>query len=240
VDTSDFALGTVSLPTFARPDFVDFLWTIPLAIAIAVGAFVILRLARMFVRLVVSREFVLLPLAGLAIAGLAIAFSEAADKPVYAVLFSGEEALPPLVADPGAWSVGALALLIAFKGVAWAISLAGFRGRACVSRAVPGSRRGHDGVAPAGVCAHTRGGRGYGRRDRGRPSAPAFGGDPRGAADGEQRRRHIARHHRRSDSRLSHDSHSLGPAARRTAHRWCRHAGASGATRPGMSAGARA
>src|SRR6185503_2321445 len=45
VDTSDFALTAVSLPTFARPDFADFLWSIPLAIAIAVGAFVVLRLA---------------------------------------------------------------------------------------------------------------------------------------------------------------------------------------------------
>jgi chloride channel protein, CIC family len=128
VDTSDFALGAVSLPTFARPDFADFAWTIPLAIAIAVGAFVILRLARMFLRVVESREFVLLPLAGLAIAGLAIAFSEAADHSVSEVLFSGEEALPSLVANPGAWSVSALVLLIAFKGVAWSIALAGFRG----------------------------------------------------------------------------------------------------------------
>jgi H+/Cl- antiporter ClcA len=128
VDTSDFALSPVSLPTFARPDFADFLWTIPMAIAVAVVAFVILRLARMFLRLVESREFVLLPLAGLAIAGLAIAFSEAADKSVSEVLFSGEVALPSLVANPGAWSISALVLLIAFKGLAWSISLAGFRG----------------------------------------------------------------------------------------------------------------
>jgi H+/Cl- antiporter ClcA len=128
VSTSDFALEPLVLPTFVRPDFADFLWTIPLAIAIAVGAFVILRLARMLLRLIESREFLLLPLAGLAIAGLAIAFSEAADQSVNAVLFSGETALPSLVGHPGAWSLSALALLIAFKGVAWAISLAGFRG----------------------------------------------------------------------------------------------------------------
>ena len=30
--------------------------------------------------------------------------------------------------NPGAWSVSALALLIAFKGIAWSISLGGFRG----------------------------------------------------------------------------------------------------------------
>jgi H+/Cl- antiporter ClcA len=32
------------------------------------------------------------------------------------------------VANAGTWSVSALALLIVFKGLAWAISLAGFRG----------------------------------------------------------------------------------------------------------------
>jgi H+/Cl- antiporter ClcA len=128
VDTSDFALSPLSVPAFARPNFADFLWTIPLGIAIAVVAFMILRLARMSLRLVESREFVLLPLAGLAISGLAIAFSEAADKSVNAVLFSGEVALPSLVANPGAWSLSALALLIAFKGLAWSIALAGFRG----------------------------------------------------------------------------------------------------------------
>ncbi len=128
VDTSDFALEPVTLPTFARPDFADFLWTIPMAVAVVVVAFVILRLARMFLRFLESHEFALLPLAGMAIAGLAIAFSEATDKSVNEVLFSGETALPSLVANQDAWSLGALTLLIAFKGLAWSISLAGFRG----------------------------------------------------------------------------------------------------------------
>ena len=65
---------------------------------------------------------------GVAVAGLAIAFSEAADKGVDQVLFSGQDALGPLVANPAAWSLSALALLVAFKGIAWSISLGGFRG----------------------------------------------------------------------------------------------------------------
>jgi H+/Cl- antiporter ClcA len=44
------------------------------------------------------------------------------------VLFSGQEALGPLVSDAGGWSLSALALLIGFKGIAWTISLGGFRG----------------------------------------------------------------------------------------------------------------
>jgi H+/Cl- antiporter ClcA len=66
--------------------------------------------------------------AGLAVAGLAIAFSEATDRGVDEVLFSGQESLPGLVADAGGWSIGALCALIAFKGIAYSISLASFRG----------------------------------------------------------------------------------------------------------------
>ena len=44
------------------------------------------------------------------------------------MLFSGQDQLPGLVAGADSWSATALALVIAFKGLAWSISLAGFRG----------------------------------------------------------------------------------------------------------------
>ena len=68
------------------------------------------------------------PSAGLIIAGLAIAFSEITDHPVNDVLFSGQDEVGGLVAHASAYSVGALIALLAFKGLAYAISLAGFRG----------------------------------------------------------------------------------------------------------------
>jgi hypothetical protein len=77
---------------------------------------------------VTSREFLLLPVAGLVVAGLAIAFSEATDKSIDNVLFSGQEALPTLVSGAETWSLSALALLLIFKGLAYSISLASFRG----------------------------------------------------------------------------------------------------------------
>jgi hypothetical protein len=40
----------------------------------------------------------------------------------------GEFSLGPLVENPAAWSLSALALLIAFKGVAYGLSLGAFRG----------------------------------------------------------------------------------------------------------------
>jgi H+/Cl- antiporter ClcA len=128
LSTSDYALGPLSLPAFPRPGIADFAWTIPLAAAVAAGSVLITLFARQVLRLVRRRPFVLLPASGLVIGGLAIAFSKAADKGVDQVLFSGQDQLGQDVVGVGTWSLGALALLILFKGLAWGISLAGFRG----------------------------------------------------------------------------------------------------------------
>src|SRR5271156_4084464 len=65
---------------------------------------------------------------GLTVAGLAIAFQEATGKPFQEVLFSGQASIPQLVSKAGTWSIGALALLIVFKGIAYSLSLGSFRG----------------------------------------------------------------------------------------------------------------
>ena len=88
----------------------------------------IFRLAAEARRVLARRRYLLLPAAGLIVAGLAIAFSQAADKSTDDVLFSGQDSLGPLVENAGTWSVWALALLIGFKGLAYGISLGGFRG----------------------------------------------------------------------------------------------------------------
>ncbi len=128
VDTANISLDLLQLPDFPRPDVTDFLWTIPYAATIAIGTVVIFRLARVTVRIVTPRPFTALPAIGLVIAGLAIAFAEITGKGVDQVLFSGQESIGPLTAEPGAWSLGALAALIAFKSIAYALSLGGFRG----------------------------------------------------------------------------------------------------------------
>ena len=122
------SIPVLHLPAFSRPDIADFGWTILLAVAIAVVTFIIFRIARETHRLAAPRPFLVLPAAGLAVAGLAIGFSQAADKSVTDALFSGETELAPLVGHPGAWSLSALALLLAFKGLAYALSLGSFRG----------------------------------------------------------------------------------------------------------------
>jgi H+/Cl- antiporter ClcA len=128
LSTSDFAIGALPLPDFPEPTAADFAWSLPLGVAIAVGTWAVFRVAREIEPGTLRRPFLALPLAGVAVAGLAIAFSELANKGSEEVLFSGQDQLPGLISGAAEWSVGALVLLIVFKGIAWAISLASFRG----------------------------------------------------------------------------------------------------------------
>ncbi|MBV9800929.1 MAG: chloride channel protein [Solirubrobacterales bacterium] len=128
LSTSAFSLGVLQLPKFARPDIAEFGWTIALALAIAVLAQIVVRGGLGTLQVVTRRLLVLLPLVGLIVAGLAIAFTQSTGKSVNELLFSGQDQLPGLVAQAGTWSLSALALLIAFKGVAYALCLGSFRG----------------------------------------------------------------------------------------------------------------
>lgn len=128
LSTSAFALGVLQLPHFGHPDIAEFGWTIGLAAAIAVVTRFIM-LGGLGTHRAVSRRLLLfLPVVALIVAGLAIAFHGATGKNVNQVLFSGQDALPGLVAHAGTWSVSALLLLIVFKGLAYSLSLGSFRG----------------------------------------------------------------------------------------------------------------
>jgi H+/Cl- antiporter ClcA len=128
LSSSAYALGALALPQFARPTAADIAWTIPFGVAVAIAAFGVMRLGSALLHFVKQRRWLLTPLAGLVVAGLAIAFGQASDKDASQVLFSGQDSLPQLVAQASTWSLSALALLVAFKGLAWSVSLSAFRG----------------------------------------------------------------------------------------------------------------
>ena len=128
LSTSAWALSPLSLPAYAKPDASDFAWTVPFGMLVALGCFAVVHFAQKLNPLVMRRAFVFIPLAGLVVAGLAIAFEQSTDKGVEQVLFSGQDQLPGLTASAATWSASALALVLLFKGVAWSISLASFRG----------------------------------------------------------------------------------------------------------------
>ena len=119
----------MNLPDLARPDLPDFLWTIPFAAVIAVVTFIIFRPRPRGPR---SRRPATVPLRSrlpdCSSPASASPSTQTTDHGVNEALFSGQDAIGPLVANPGAWSLSALALLIAFKGLAYGVSLGTFRG----------------------------------------------------------------------------------------------------------------
>jgi len=128
LSTSAYALGPLALPAFHQPTIAEFGWSIGLAVIVAVAAYLIRTGGLGTQRIVKPRQLLLLPVCGLIVSGLAIAFSEATGKGTSEVLFSGQSALPGLVSGASTWSLSALALLIVFKGIGYSISLGSFRG----------------------------------------------------------------------------------------------------------------
>jgi H+/Cl- antiporter ClcA len=128
LSTSAYALGTLTLPPLDQPAVADFAWTFALAIGVAALTFGVMRiglLTHVFAR---RKPFLVLPVVGIVVALLAIAFHEATGKAIEEVLYSGQDALPGLTSGAAGWSISALLLLLLFKGLAWGISLGSFRG----------------------------------------------------------------------------------------------------------------
>jgi chloride channel protein, CIC family len=128
LSSSAYAIAPLTLAPYPSPNLGDFVWTIALAIAAAVGAFVVVEIGRRTDTLVTKRPFVLIPLAALAVAAAAIAFSEITGYTASLVLFSGQDAMDQVVGKATTVALGTLALLLVFKALAWGVSLGGARG----------------------------------------------------------------------------------------------------------------
>jgi len=128
LSTSAYALGPLPLPVLDRPTAAEIGWTIPLAALIGIGAVLIFRTARALAVPAGRRPFGVLALIALAVGALAILFDQVTGKGTEQVLFSGQDQLPGLVTAAPHWSVGTILLLLACKGVAYSVSLGGFRG----------------------------------------------------------------------------------------------------------------
>ena len=123
-----FSLTISSIPHVGSPTGAEFLWAIAIGLGAALVAAGIFRLAAMLRPMIQRRRLLLTPLAGLAVGGLAVAFAAGTGRSSSEVLFSGQSALPTLVQHAASWTVGALLLLLVCKGLAYSISLSGFRG----------------------------------------------------------------------------------------------------------------
>jgi H+/Cl- antiporter ClcA len=126
-------LGSVSLaipglPSFARPDVAEFGWALVIGVAAALLGSGIRWLALTLKTWVERRVVLGTVLVGLTVAALAIGYAQGTGKDPSDVLFSGQDALGPLVDHSGDYSVGALLALVACKALAYSASLSSFRG----------------------------------------------------------------------------------------------------------------
>ncbi len=124
----NFALAIPNLPHFARPNVAEFGWAIVIGLAAAVIGPAIHRLGLFLHGYATRWTMIVVPLAGVAVAVLTIIYSEATGKPASDVLFSGQSSTGPLIQHAASYSVGALVLLLACKGLAYGVSLSSFRG----------------------------------------------------------------------------------------------------------------
>jgi chloride channel protein, CIC family len=123
-----FSLAVPEIPHVGSPRGAEFLWAIAIGVGAAVLGTAIRRLALLLQPIVERRIVPLTPVVGLTIGGLAIAFAEGTGRSSSLVLFSGQEQLGPLIENAAGWSVWALVLLLACKGLAYGASLSSFRG----------------------------------------------------------------------------------------------------------------
>jgi H+/Cl- antiporter ClcA len=123
-----FSLAIPGLPPFHHPTASMFLWALAFGVVAAVVGTAIHLMGLALRSLVERMPIPLSVVAGLAVAGLAVAFAEGTGRSSSEVLFSGQSALPGLLHGAAGWTVGALGLLVVCKGLAYGISLSSFRG----------------------------------------------------------------------------------------------------------------
>ncbi len=123
-----FSLAIPGLPHIGSPTIAEFGWAIAIGLLATLLGSGIRRLAVTIRPLVEPRMVLVTPVVGLAVAGLAIAFAAGTGKGTSEVLFDGQNALGPFITHSANYTVGALVLLLACKGLAYGASLSSFRG----------------------------------------------------------------------------------------------------------------
>lgn len=113
---------------FPRLDVGDVLWTIPLALAVAVLLHPVLAAARRVAALVSSGVVGRTVLCAAAAAACAALYALITGRSPAEVALSGQATLGQLATDPHAWGVGALVAVLLFKGTAYALCLGSLRG----------------------------------------------------------------------------------------------------------------
>ena len=123
-----FSLAIPNLPHATPPNVAEFGWALVIGLLAALVAVAIRTLALTVRPVVEKRSLLLAPVAGTAVAALAIFYGQVTGKNSTEVLFSGQTSLPALISGAAGYSVGALLLLLLCKSLAYSVSLGSFRG----------------------------------------------------------------------------------------------------------------
>jgi H+/Cl- antiporter ClcA len=123
-----FSLSLTSLPPAVPPTLATLAWALVMGAAGALLGWLI-RSVGLTLRPLVHRNRVLVTSAfGLGIGLIAMAYALITGRDFTQVLFSGQDALPELVANAGGYPIAVLVVLIICKSLAYGLSLSAFRG----------------------------------------------------------------------------------------------------------------
>jgi H+/Cl- antiporter ClcA len=123
-----FSLAVRGVPVFGHPSAAQLGWGLLIGVAAAATGWVIRRLALEVRARTQPRPLWATPLVGIAVGVLALVFVETTGHGLTTVLFSGQNAVGPLLVHSASWTVPALLMLVLVKGLAYALSLSSFRG----------------------------------------------------------------------------------------------------------------
>ena len=123
-----FSLALPSVPPGVPPTIATMAWAVVIGAAGALLAWAIRWLAFRIRPVVHGNRIVVTSAIGLLIGLVAMGYQLVSGRTFTEVLFSGQDALPGLVAHAADLSVGAAALLVLGKSVAYGLSLSAFRG----------------------------------------------------------------------------------------------------------------
>ncbi|MEU8793752.1 chloride channel protein [Streptomyces sp. NPDC048643] len=126
-------LGTYSLviphvPHADRPDIAGFGWAVAIGVAAALLGAAIRRPALLLQAHVDRRRIPLTVLTGALVGVVALVYAEWTGKAASGVMYSGQSALGPLLADQAGYTAGTLVILVVCKALAYSLSLGAFRG----------------------------------------------------------------------------------------------------------------
>ncbi|MEU6236308.1 chloride channel protein [Kitasatospora sp. NPDC047058] len=126
-------LGTYSLalnqaPPAGRPTLGEFGWALVVGVLAALLGEAIRRSALAMQDLVDRHRLPLTVLAGLVVGVTALVYAELTDRPVTGVLFSGQDALGPLLDGSAGYTAATLVALLVCKSLAYSVSMSAFRG----------------------------------------------------------------------------------------------------------------